>query len=62
MTDEQKAVLRQQVQRYQQAQRVAAQEGETLRQMLTLLDARFADPESGLEFDTQTLEIRTRSG
>lgn len=61
MTDEQKAIIREQVQRYQQAQRLAAKEGEALRQMLILLDARFADPESGLELDVETLAFKEKS-
>jgi len=61
MTDEQKAIVREQVQRYQQAQRIAAEEGGTLRRMLTLLEPRFADPACGLEFDIATLAFKEKA-
>lgn len=60
VTDEQKAILRQQIARHQQAQQAAEHEESTLRALLIMLDPRFADPATGLTLDFATLEIREK--
>lgn len=58
MTMEQKALLRQQINRRNEAQRIYEREHGTLNALLVMLDARFADPESGVSLDVATLEVR----
>ena len=61
MTPEQRQILKRQVARVEEAKHAHERETETLRGMLAMHDARFADPSSGVAFDIATLTIEEPS-
>lgn len=57
MTKDQRELLRAQAERRARAAQAYQQEDRRLREMLIMLDARFADPDSGVEFNVETMQV-----